>query len=122
MNERVKELRQVLGLSGEKFGNAIGVKRSAISDIETGRNSLSEQMIKSICLAYNVSEIWLRTGEGSMFNRTKETFLSEMQKQYSLSDFQVEIVKSYLELSDRDRESIDKFIASCYKNTDNNEV
>ena len=122
MNERVKELRQVLGLSGEKFGNAIGVKRSAISDIETGRNSLSEQMIKSICLAYNVSEIWLRTGEGSMFNRTKETFLSEMQKQYSLSDFQVEIVKSYLELSDRDRESIDKFIASCCKNADNNEV
>ena len=30
MNERVKELRQVLGLSGEKFGDAIGVKRSAI--------------------------------------------------------------------------------------------
>ena len=122
MNERVKELRQVLGLSGEKFGDAIGVKRSAISDIETGRNNLSEQMIKSICLAYNVNEDWLRTGEGSMFNKTKEGFLAELQKQYSLTDFQVSLVKNYLELSDKDKASIDKFIASCCENSDNEEV
>lgn len=122
MNERVKELRQVLGLSGEKFGDAIGVKRSAISDIETGRNNLSEQMIKSICLAYNVNEDWLRTGEGSMFNKTKEGFLAELQKQYSLTDFQVSLVKNYLELSDKDKASIDKFIASCCEDSDNKEV
>ena len=122
MNERVKELRQVLGLSGEKFGDAIGVKRSAISDIETGRNNLSEQMIKSICLAYNVNEDWLRTGEGSMFNKTKEGFLAELQKQYSLTDFQVNFVKNYLELSDKDKASIDKFIASCCENPDNKEI
>lgn len=122
MNERVKELRQVLGLSGEKFGDAIGVKRSAISDIETGRNNLSEQMIKSICLAYNVNEDWLRTGEGSMFNKTKEGFLAELQKQYSLTDFQVSLVKNYLELSDKDKASIDKFIASCCEDSDNEEV
>lgn len=122
MNERVKELRQVLELSGEKFGDAIGVKRSAISDIETGRNNLSEQMIKSICLAYNVNEDWLRTGEGSMFNKTKEGFLAELQKQYSLTDFQVSLVKNYLELSDKDKASIDKFIASCCEDSDNEEV
>lgn len=122
MNERVKELRQALGLSGEKFGDAIGVKRSAISDIETGRNNLSEQMIKSICLAYNVDEDWLRTGEGSMFNKTKEGFLAELQKQYSLTDFQVNFVKNYLELSDKDKASIDKFIASCCEDSDNEEV
>ena len=122
MNERVKELRQVLGLSGEKFGDAIGVKRSAISDIETGRNNLSEQMIKSICLAYNVNEDWLRTGEGSMFNKTKEGFLADLQKQYSLTDFQVSLVKNYLELSDKDKASIDKFIASCCEDSDNEEV
>ena len=122
MNERVKELRQVLGLSGEKFGDAIGVKRSAISDIETGRNNLSEQMIKSICLAYNVNEDWLRTGEGSMFNKTKEGFLAELQKQYSLTDFQVSLVKNYLELSDKDKASIDKFIASCCEDSDNEKV
>lgn len=122
MNERVKEIRDNLGLTLQAFAEPLGITKGALSNIEKGRNKVTDQLIKSICNIYNVNENWLRTGEGSMFNRTKETFLSEMQKQYSLSDFQVEIVKSYLELSDRDRESIDKFIASCCKNADNNEV
>ena len=67
MGERVKELRTVLGLSGEKFGEKIGVKRSAISDIERGRNNLSEQNILAICREFNVNEDWLRTGSGEMF-------------------------------------------------------
>ena len=67
MGERVKELRTALGLSGEKFGEKIGVKRSAISDIERGRNNLSEQNILAICREFNVNEEWLRTGMGEMF-------------------------------------------------------
>ena len=67
MGERVKELRTVLGLSGEKFGEKIGVKRSAISDIERGRNNLSEQNILAICREFNVNEDWLRYGTGEMF-------------------------------------------------------
>ena len=122
MNERVKEIRDNLGLTLQAFAEPLGITKGALSNIEKGRNKVTDQLIKSICHIYNVNENWLRTGEGSMFNRTKETFLAEMQKQYSLSDFQVEIVKSYLELSDRDRESIDKFISSCCKNADNNEV
>lgn len=67
MNERVKELRKALGLSGEEFGNRLGVKRSAVSDIERGRNKLTEQMIKSICREFKVNEEWLRYGTGEMF-------------------------------------------------------
>lgn len=67
MNERVKELRKVLGLSGEKFGERIGIKRAAVSKIENGDNGLTEQTIKSICREFNVNEIWLRTGVGYMF-------------------------------------------------------
>lgn len=118
MNTRIKELRKTLGLSGEKFGAKLGVKRSAISDIETGRNNLSEQMILSICLAYNVNEDWLRTGNGDMFNQPKDDFLTTLQKQYNLSDLQLNIVETYLELSEADKLSIDKFITSCVKDTD----
>lgn len=122
MNERIKELRKALGLSGEKFGEPLGVTRTAVSLIETGKNAVTEQMIKLLCLTYNVNEDWLRTGNGEMFNKTKSSFLDDLQKQFSLSDLQVNIVKSYLELNESDRKSIDKFIASCRKNADNNEV
>lgn len=122
MNERIKELRKALDLSGDKFGQSIGLTRFAISNIENGRYSVTDQTVITICHIYNVNEDWLRTGEGSMFNKTKEGFLAELQKQYSLTDFQVSLVKNYLELSDKDKASIDKFIASCCEDSDNEEV
>lgn len=122
MNERIKELRKTLGLSGEKFGEPLGVQRMAISQIETGKNNLSEQMIKSICMAYNVNENWLRTGDGSMFNQSDNGFFSDLKKQYSLTDFQINLVKSYLKLTDKERASIDNFITSCAKNPDDKEI
>ena len=67
MNERVKQLRKELGLSGEKFGEKIGLKRNSLSQIETGKNSLTEQTILSICREFNVNEEWLRHGTGDMF-------------------------------------------------------
>ena len=69
MNKRVKELRKALGLSGEKFGEKIGLKKVAVSQIETGRNNLTEQTILSICREFNVNEKWLRTGEGEIFKK-----------------------------------------------------
>lgn len=67
MGERVKELRKALGLSGEKFGEKIGLKRNSLSQIETGKNNLSEQNILAICREFNVNEDWLRYGTGEMF-------------------------------------------------------
>lgn len=122
MNERVKELRKTLGLSGEKFGEPLGLKRSAISQIETGNANLTDQVIKLICLTYNVNEDWLRTGEGEMFNQSENEFLSDLKKQYNLTDFQINLIKTYLELDNKDKASIDKFITSCRENTDNDEI
>lgn len=67
MGERVRELRKALKLSGEKFGEKIGIGRSAVSNLEAGRNNLTEQMILSICREFNVNEEWLRYGKGEMF-------------------------------------------------------
>ena len=73
LNERVKLLRKTLDLTMEKFGEKIGVKKSAISLIESGKNSLTEQMIKAICREFDVDEEWLRNGTGSMFiERTRD--------------------------------------------------
>lgn len=68
MNERLKELRKEhLHLTLEKFGEPLGVKHSALSHLENGKNKLTDQMILSICRTYNVNEEWLRTGNGKVF-------------------------------------------------------
>lgn len=120
MKERIKELRKALGLSGEKFGEPLGVQRNSISQIETGKNNLTEQMIKLICLTYNVNEDWLRTGNGSMFNETDGGLLADLRKEFKLNEFQLQIVKAYLELNDKEKSVIDKFIASCNQDTNDN--
>lgn len=68
MNERIKELRkEYLKLTMEKFGERLGVGKTAISNIENGNRNVTEQMFKSICREFNVSEDWLRDGTGEPF-------------------------------------------------------
>lgn len=67
MNERIRELRKSLGLTLEKFGGRIGIKKSSLSTIENGRSNASEQTILSICREFQVNEDWLRNGTGEMF-------------------------------------------------------
>ena len=66
-NERVREVRQALGLTMRQFGEKLGLGGSTISDIENGRRNLTLQNMLSICREFRVSEDWLRTGEGDMF-------------------------------------------------------
>ena len=78
MNERVKELRKYLGLTQDKFGEKLGIKKSAVSKIEKSENGVTDQMFKSICREFNVNEEWLRDGVGEMFvKRDKLQIISE---------------------------------------------
>lgn len=98
MNKRVKELRKALGLSGEKFGERVGLKRNSVSQIETGKNGLTEANILSICREYNVNEAWLRTGEGDMFQQLSELGLDELVKKNQVDTIEIDILKAYFSL------------------------
>ena len=67
MNGRIKALRKALDLTQEVFGGRIGITKSSISTIESGKSSPSEQTLRSICREYGASYLWLTTGEGPMF-------------------------------------------------------
>lgn len=115
MKDRIKKIRKALGLSGEKFGENIGLKRSSISQLETGTNNPTDQVIKSICLAYNVNEDWLRTGNGEMFIETKDSFLDSISKQFNLGELDVKILESYIDLPPEKRQVIKDYLKSLNK-------
>ena len=64
INDRVKQVRKKQGLTQKDFGKYIGMKSNSISDIENGKNSVTDSVFRLICSVYNVNESWLRTGEG----------------------------------------------------------
>ena len=69
MNERIKKVRQALGLSREQFAYGLKVSAADITDFESGRCRPSEEMLELIRIVYGVSEGWLNTGTGRMFSQ-----------------------------------------------------
>ena len=115
INERVKDVRAILGYSGAKFGERLGVQRNAISQIETNKNGVSEQIIKAICREFAVNEQWLRTGEGDMFIETTKSVLDKIGNQYNLDEFDLKVIENYMKLKPEHRESIKSFLKTIVK-------
>lgn len=104
--ERVKEIRTVLSLTLEKFGEKLGVGKTAISKIEKSERSLTDQMAKSICREYNVNYDWLMDEDGEMFSDLPQTVLDELCLQYELDDLDRFIVELYVGLPKDVRDGI----------------
>lgn len=104
--ERVKQVRKELGLSLEKFGEKIGLRKSSLSQIENGINNLTDQTIRGICREYNVSYDYLIDGEGEMFTDLPDTILDELCIQYDLDDIDRKIMEIYLELPVEARQAL----------------
>lgn len=104
--ERVLKIRKALGLTMDKFGEKLGVQKSAISKIEKDRVNLSDQMVKLICREYNVNYDWLMDGEGEMFSDLPQTVLDELCSQYELDDLDRFIVELYVGLPKDVRDGI----------------
>lgn len=108
--ERVREIRKSLKLTLEKFGEKLGVGKTAISKIEKGENGLTDQMARAICREYNVNYDYLMDGEGEMFDNLPQTVLEELCKQYDLDDLDRKLIDLYLTLDPDVRQAIKKHI------------
>ena len=116
INDRVRILRKNLGLTLEKFGNRLGVGKNAISRIETGKNGVTDQMIKSICRELNVDYILLTTGEGEMFQDSDEVFLEQIDRiMAGENELHKTILKGAASLDIEDLEAIDRIIQKFKK-------
>lgn len=114
MNERIKELRDVLGITLEEFGNRLGVTRTAISRLERGNRGVTDQMAISICREFGVNETWLRTGEGEMFEQTRETVLDKLCAEYGLGREQRAVVEGFLDLTPQERDVVLKYLHNVF--------
>ena len=69
MKERIEEILVKYKLSSSQFADIIGVQRSSISHILSGRNKPSFDFINKILLKYpEINAHWLITGQGSIEN------------------------------------------------------
>ena len=110
-NERIKEVRKSLGLTLEKFGERIGLKKSAVSLIENGKNAVTDANVKAICREFGVDYIWLTTGDGEMFVDTDDNFIERIDRiMAGEDDARKNLFKALLEASDEDIAAFQRII------------
>lgn len=108
MKERIREIRKSLmpKCSQEKFAHYLGTTRNAIKTYELGTVVPSDTFIKLLCSKFNISEEWLRTGNGKMHNDTEETLVNALIEKYHMSENQKRLMLAFLEMDEEKRERV----------------
>jgi transcriptional regulator with XRE-family HTH domain len=77
MQERIKEILKKEGLTPAQFADKIGVQRSSVSHILSGRNKPGFDFIQKIVMNFPaINAKWLITGQGKLYSEDyKETGL-----------------------------------------------
>lgn len=108
---RFKYLRQSLKIKQQDFAKELAISQGHASDIENGRKAVSDRIVEILVLKYNVSESWLRTGEGEMFtplsrSETIAHFAGELMKEEDGS-FRRQLVEVLAQLDEREWEVLE---------------
>ena len=122
MFERIKLLRtEQLHMTQTEFGEALGVKRDVINNIENNRlknPEKQEPIYRLMCEKFNVSEEWLRTGNGEMLvpltrNQLITDFTSNLIKEDET--FKKRLVEALAKLDESEWKVLEKLAESLIK-------
>lgn len=107
INERIRWFRKDhLRISQAEFAQVIGMKQTSVSTFERNGASVSDQIVRSICMGFSVNEAWLRTGEGEMLEQPETFSLDQYLKERGCTALEIEIVKAYFELDMDTRQKV----------------
>lgn len=113
VGERIKKARKTLDLTQQEFADRIGSKRNTVATYEMGRSAPSAAVLSLISREFNVSETWLRTGEGEMFHQvSKEDELpAAVHKLLSgeTSGFKTRLIKILADLGPREWDILESY-------------
>lgn len=110
MNERIRKIRKVKGMSQAEFGKAIGLSQRSVSEIEVGSNAITERNFDAICKAFSVNPEWLRDGVGEMFVETRDALVASVVAEYGLTEDDAVLIRTYLDLTPEQRAGVMAYI------------
>lgn len=110
LSDRIKKLRKALDLTQAEFGEKIGSTQNAIGNYETGHRNPSSSVINNICKTFDVSEKWLRTGEGEMFLAKPTAALDALAVEHRLSNGDYVLIEKFLALKPETRKAMTDYM------------
>ncbi len=120
MQNRLQKLIDSEQLTPAKFAEILGVQRSAISHIITGRNKPSYDLINKILSKFpSLNSEWLITGKGDMYRAAKQRSLFDFEPEISTKKNIVEptvqksIIDTNTSVNSSKKELINQNLMTC---------
>lgn len=113
INERIAWCIKDAGIKKAKFARRLNLSQPFVSELCSGKNNPSDRTIADICREFNISELWLRTGEGEphIQKDEDEEFLEVMERIHMSDDDLIKrIIKAYWLMDDDEKAAIRKLI------------
>ena len=119
ISQRIAQCIKESGLTKTAFAERIHVTQGFVSSLCLGNKIPSDRTIADICREFNISEHWLRTGEGEMHVKLSEdaVFIRVMTEiQVSDDAFIKSLLKSYWDLNKEEKAAIHKLVDGMLQN------
>lgn len=113
INDRIAWCVKDSKLTKTAFSEKLNVSQAFISQLCSGAKMPSDRTIADICREFNISELWLRTGEGEPhIQRDEDEEFLEVMEQIHMSDDELikRIIRAYWFMEDEEKAAIRKLI------------
>ena len=113
INDRIAWCVKDSKLTKTAFSEKLNVSQAFISQLCSGAKMPSDRTIADICREFNISELWLRTGEGEPhIQRDEDEEFLEVMEQIHMSDDELikRLIKAYWFMEDEEKAAIRKLI------------
>lgn len=113
INDRIAWCIKDAGIKKAEFARRLNLSQPFVSELCSGKNNPSDRTIADICREFNISEVWLRTGEGDPhIQRDEDAEWQEVLAQITVSDDDLikRIIKTYWFMDEKEKVAIRKLI------------
>ncbi len=116
VGERIKTIREHLKQNQRDFAKSIDISQPALAMLEKGQREINNRHISLICMKHGISEEWLRTGKGEMYNIQTDDY-TNISVDIDKNDPKArQAIIDYWNLSDEDKILFWNFIERFVKN------
>lgn len=74
-----------MGINNSKIAEIMGFSKGHVGWVRSGKATLTDKFARMFCSAFNISEYWLLTGKGEMYDNT--TTVAETSEPYRVARF-----------------------------------
>ena len=122
IGNRIGKIIESEGIKKVRFAEKLKIDQSYVTQLVNGKRKPSDRTIADICREFNVSEVWLRNGEGQMHIDLPEDaefdlIMTEIQE--SQDDTIKAILRAYWGLSDAKKAVIRDLLDGIIENLGN---